>query len=211
MTKHLSPALEDYIRVIADLSEQQPRGVRISDIAARLNIAKPSVTQAVADLKKKGLVKQDPYSPVYLTPEGLRKGREVIYKHEVIRTYLQDILAVSPAAADQDACRIEHIISEETFKKMEQKLRPGTPQPEDSRSTDLTLADLRPGQKGRVKKVGSADSVLRRRLLDMGLVPGVVLLVERMAPLGDPMEIEIQGFHMSLRCSEAAAVSVEII
>ncbi len=214
MTPCLSPALEDYIRAIADLSEQEQKGVRISDIASRLNIAKPSVIQAVADLKKKGLVKQDPYSPVYLTSEGLNKGREVIYRHKVIRAYLQDILLVSPAAAEQDACRIEHILSGETFKNMELKLRGLNPLLEKAGNIvdqPITLADVRPGQTATVKSIGSQDSILRRRLLDMGVVPGAILQVERMAPLGDPMEIEIQGFHLSLRCSEAAAVMVELI
>ncbi len=215
MVSSLSPSLEDYLRAITDLSDQEQKGVRISDIANRLNIAKPSVIQAIGDLKEKGLVKQEPYSPVYLTCEGLNKGREVTYRHEVISAFLERILSVSPIIAEQDACRMEHIISEETFKNMEQKLRGlNSPDPEVLTCIDsqpLTLAAMRPGQKGRVKSVISQDKVLRRRLLDMGVVPGAELLVERMAPLGDPIEIDIQGFHLSLRCSEAAMVIIEPI
>ncbi len=215
MAPYLSPALEDYLRAITDLSEQEIKGVRISDIANKLNIAKPSVIQAVSDLKKKGLVKQEPYSPVYLTREGLKKGREVTYRHDVIRAYLECLLSVSPITAEHDACRMEHIISEQTFKNMEQKLRGVNLLDQEVWSgrddQPLTLAALRPGEKGRIKKVGTQDTVLRRRLLDMGVVPGAELLVERMAPLGDPIEIEIQGFHLSLRCSEAEMVIVEQI
>ncbi len=213
MAPSLSPALEDYLRAITDLSDQEQKGVRISDIANKLNIAKPSVIQAISDLKKKGLVKQEPYSLVYLTREGLNKGREVIYRHQVICAFLENILAVSPFTADQDACGIEHIISEETFRNMEQRLR-GINLPVQEVSTGisslpLTLAEMRPGQKGRVKKIGTQDAVLRRRLLDMGVVPGAELLVERLAPLGDPIEIEIRGFHLSLRRSEAAMITVD--
>lgn len=71
------------------------------------------------------------------------------------------------------------------------------------------LSDLKPGEAGTVQKV-EGDKVVRRRMLDMGLVNGVEVLVKRVAPLGDPIEFEVRGYSLSLRKSEAQAVQVEV-
>ncbi len=70
-----------------------------------------------------------------------------------------------------------------------------------------TVADLRPGQRGRVVAVDGRGAI-RQRLLDMGILPGALIVVARVAPAGDPIWIEIEGNHISLRRSEAAAVAV---
>ena len=71
------------------------------------------------------------------------------------------------------------------------------------------LSDLKPGESGTVRKV-EGDKVVRRRMLDMGLVNGAEVLAKRVAPLGDPIEFEVRGYSLSLRKSEAQAVQVEI-
>jgi len=70
------------------------------------------------------------------------------------------------------------------------------------------LLQLKPGQKGRILKVPGAGAV-RRRIMDMGLVKGAEIEVERVAPLGDPLEVKIKGYHLSLRKVEAAKIYVE--
>jgi Fe2+ transport system protein FeoA len=70
------------------------------------------------------------------------------------------------------------------------------------------LNGLKPGEKGRVVKI-SGGGEIHRRLLDMGLVSGSEVEVERVAPLGDPIEIRIKGYHLSLRKEEAINVQVE--
>jgi len=72
----------------------------------------------------------------------------------------------------------------------------------------LTLNDLRPAQCGRICEVKGAGA-LRRRLLDMGVVPGAEIEVVRIAPLGDPVEYRLRGYRLSLRRSEATLVMVE--
>ncbi len=73
----------------------------------------------------------------------------------------------------------------------------------------LKLADLRPGEKGRVVGIGKGALDYRQRLMSMGLTPGVSFEITRVAPLGDPVEIRVRGFAMSLRRDEAALLSVE--
>lgn len=71
-----------------------------------------------------------------------------------------------------------------------------------------TLRDLVPGDSARIKAV-TGQGGIRRRILEMGLVPGVELVMERYAPLGDPVEIKTHGFHLSLRREEADAIILE--
>lgn len=71
------------------------------------------------------------------------------------------------------------------------------------------LSDLLPGEKGIVKKV-LGQSLIKRRIVDMGLVAGTVIEVQKFAPLGDPIEIKVKGFNLSLRKNEAEMIELEI-
>ena len=70
------------------------------------------------------------------------------------------------------------------------------------------LRELRPGEKGRITRISGGGSVYRR-ILDMGIVKGAEVEMERVAPLGDPVEVKIKGYHLSLRKDEAASIYVE--
>lgn len=72
-------------------------------------------------------------------------------------------------------------------------------------STQLHL--LRPGQKAIITRIGGV-SALRRRFIEMGIVKGETILIERNAPLGDPVEYFIKGYHLALRKEEAAQIEV---
>ena len=76
-------------------------------------------------------------------------------------------------------------------------------------SATLSLDQLAVGQTARVRKVGGSGPV-RRRLMDMGLVSGVEIAVLKTAPLGDPIEYGLRGYHLSLRKSEAQTITVEL-
>lgn len=70
------------------------------------------------------------------------------------------------------------------------------------------LRDLKPGEKGKIAKISGSGPV-HRRILDMGVVKGAEIEVERVAPMGDPVEIKIKGYHLSLRKEVASNVYVE--
>lgn len=72
------------------------------------------------------------------------------------------------------------------------------------------LSQFSPGEKGRIVKM-TGTGPAHRRILDMGVVPGAIVEVERVAPLGDPIEIKIKGYHLSLRKDEASHVHVEAL
>jgi len=71
------------------------------------------------------------------------------------------------------------------------------------------LSDLLPGETGVVKKV-LGDSMIKRRIVDMGVIVGTVIEVQKFAPLGDPMEIKVKGFNLSLRKKEAEMIELKI-
>ena len=73
-----------------------------------------------------------------------------------------------------------------------------------------TLAELLPKDKAKIVRL-SGNIRLRRKLLDMGILPGALVKMVRFAPLGDPIDVTIKGYHLSLRKSEAAHIEVEVI
>ena len=72
-----------------------------------------------------------------------------------------------------------------------------------------TLNRLGPGETGIVVKVMGSGAV-KRRIVDMGIIPGTRIKVQKLAPLGDPMEIKVKNFNLSLRKSEAAIIEVQV-
>lgn len=72
----------------------------------------------------------------------------------------------------------------------------------------MTLKELKPGQRGRVTAVNGGGQI-RRRLFDMGITPGAEITMRKLAPLGDPVEVTLRGYALSVRKAEAEAVAVE--
>ena len=109
---------EDYLEAILIL--EQKRGyVRSSDVAEQLSVTKPSVTNATRLLREGGFLTMDEDKLIHLTELG-REVAESIYERHCILTEGLIFLGIDPEAAEQDACRIEHDISRETFEKLKE-------------------------------------------------------------------------------------------
>jgi Fe2+ transport system protein FeoA len=74
---------------------------------------------------------------------------------------------------------------------------------------EIRLDQLKPASSGRIKGIDDNAGILKKRLLDMGLVKGALVEVIRIAPLGDPIDIKVKGYNLSLRKEEAAQVMLE--
>lgn len=72
----------------------------------------------------------------------------------------------------------------------------------------MTLGELKPGELGKVVSIGEKGQ-MRRRIMDMGVTPGAEIKVVKIAPLGDPIEVTIRGYELSLRKEEAKQIIVE--
>lgn len=110
---NLTKANEDYLEAILIL-ENQEKVVRSVDIARMLNVSRSGVNQAMNVLKDLKLIIKDDYSDIKLTSAGRELAEKVYEKHKIIKKFLLKI-GVSEETADTDCCKLEHVISEETF------------------------------------------------------------------------------------------------
>ena len=79
---------------------------------------------------------------------------------------------------------------------------------EDKKNVPRTLQELSPGESGMILSVGNQSGAVKRRLVDMGLTPGTMVKVTKIAPLGDPLEVSLRGYELSLRKDDAAQIQM---
>ena len=115
---HLTTSAESYLDVIHELSHFCSP-VRSVDVANKLNVSKVSVNKALHVLKEAGYVEQQPYGGILLTPAGIERAHLVTWRHAVVERFLHETLGLPADIADADACRIEHVISDETVRRLE--------------------------------------------------------------------------------------------
>ncbi len=120
--KKLTYTMENYLEAIYVLSLEE-EGARVSDIAKKLGVTKASTNSAMSTLAEKGLIINEKYKKVILTPAGLELAELTSKKHETIFKLLTEVLKVDPIIADQDACQIEHVISNETIEAIRSYLK----------------------------------------------------------------------------------------
>ena len=106
---------EDYIETIYLLKKKKGT-VRSIDVATELGFSRPSVSRAVGILKENGLIIMEEDGTLNLTAEGVKTAKAVYNKHTNLTKFLMITAGVNEKIAEQDACRIEHIISPETFR-----------------------------------------------------------------------------------------------
>ncbi|NOY76717.1 MAG: metal-dependent transcriptional regulator [Calditrichaeota bacterium] len=228
----LTHSAENYLRTILEISLEN-RVVRIKDIAKRMQVKMPSVVAAIQALDKKGYLVHEKYGYLELTEEGMEAARAVYNRHRLIFKFLYNFLKVDSQTAMEEACKLEHNLSDKTLQKLTRLMdyvaeagegntnlmnefqaflegkstRPAKIESAGSITEAVLLRDLSPGHSAHVVRI-LGDSSLKRRLLDMGLVPGTRVTVSTIAPLGDPIDIILKGYHLSLRREEASQILV---
>ena len=113
---------EDYLEAILVLQKQKGM-VRSVDVARHMDVSKPSVCHAVATLKNGGFLTMDDGFFLHLTNIGREVAEQIYEKH---RFFTERLIAadVDPKTAEADACRIEHVISEESFRRLKAAMEP---------------------------------------------------------------------------------------
>lgn len=112
----LSASLENYLETILNIFEEKQQ-IKAVDIAKRLDVSKASVTEALRSLADKGLINYIPYENITLTPQGIIRAEKVTLKHQVLFDFLFGILGIEHEEAIKNACKIEHVISEDVLDK----------------------------------------------------------------------------------------------
>ena len=108
---------ENYLETILILQNKNG-SVRSIDIATELDFTKASISRAMGILKKAGLIIMEENGSIHLTESGYKKANQIYERHRLLTEYLVEALNVSEETAVADACRIEHVLSEEAFHKI---------------------------------------------------------------------------------------------
>ena len=117
---------ENYLETILMLKEKHGI-VRSIDIARTLNFSKPSVSRAVGILKKDGYITVETGGEIRLTEKGRNKAEGIYERHKLLTDFLQQVSGVDAVTAEEDACKMEHILSDETFQGIKRFMRQGKP------------------------------------------------------------------------------------
>ncbi len=246
MVEAISASMEDYLEAIFRIISKQ-KVARPKDICKSLGVTAPSVTKALHWLSNHGLVNYAPFELISLTEKGMKAAKDVVRRHEALRDFLVQILAVDEKRADEAACKMEHCISSEILERLIQfsefvqicprsgskwikefsdcYIKGKAPQDcekcvydcfvdtrrkkeeKDKHGTQVSLKDMKAGEKGHIAQFAGGTRA-KRRIAEMGISTGSIIEVERVAPLGDPMDVKIKGYHLSLRKEEAEHILV---
>ncbi len=115
----LQESTENYLKTILLLQRKQGY-VRATDIAESMQYTKASISRAVKLLKEKGYLYQDAHKMIFLTTKGEEKAVQIYERHQFFVVFLTEVLQLDPQIAEQDACRMEHVVSDSTFRGFQQ-------------------------------------------------------------------------------------------
>ena len=112
----LSASLEDYLEVIYN-SIKKNNSVKAIDISKELGVSRASVTEALNKLSDKGLILYGRYQTIEITSEGIKRAQDVVNRHSSLSMFFEEVLCATHKDAEDNACRIEHIISAEMLER----------------------------------------------------------------------------------------------
>lgn len=227
----MSRSVEEYLRAIYSINEEG-RAAKTTELARRLGVSPPSVTQMLKRLSGDRLVEYSPYRGVILTGRGMAVAQRVVRKHRLLERLLHNFLGLNKERVHEEACRLEHGLSDEAAAALCRALKNPESCPDDDKpippcmlevkSCDecleagdrearlvTQLSNLKPGEEGIVAFVRGGRRA-RQRLLDMGLTKGAMVRVVNAAPFNGPLEIEVRGSTLALGRGLAGYVYVEL-
>jgi len=218
-----SEQLEEYLESILDIEEKE--GIaKTSAIAKCMKVAPASVTEALQTLADKGFVHYEPYKGAYLTDQGREMARKVKRRHRLLEVFLNDVLHITGENVHDEACKMEHTLSDETecalckmlnaparcphgslieacdrdVEGCSACLEEKTPSTSSSRDEPLLpVTSLQPGQKGTISFIRGDSSVVQR-LTDLGLTLKTDIQLIRKAPLLGPVEIGVRKTRLAI-------------
>jgi DtxR family transcriptional regulator, Mn-dependent transcriptional regulator len=209
---------QDYLKALFQL-HGDVRPVPTGDLAQRLGISSPSVSEMVARLSAQGLVEHDRYRGQQLTREGRRVAVELVRHHRLLEMFLVQVLGYSWDEVHDEAERLEHVISERMEARIFELL--GRPELDPHghaiptlagkvrNLSDRALSECQAGERVLVQGVSDDDPGRLRELERRGLLPGTRIEVVRASEYEGPLECRIKGRRLSIPLGLARAVFVE--
>ena len=117
MDKKLTSSLEDYLEIIYNKIKENSK-VKAIDISRELNVSRASVTEALNKLAKNGFINYEKYGQIIITDEGIKKAKEIVFLHQELTNFFEN-LGIDSIEASENACKIEHIISNNIKKRIQ--------------------------------------------------------------------------------------------
>ena len=212
---------EDYLINILRLTEGE--GVaKTTELAQYMDVSPASVSEMIKVLANEGLVKYEKYRGVSLTDDGLKYARQLRKKHHVLERFLIDYLNIDHKTAHEEACKMEHAISDDSAIKMCHMM--GTKVDSDCQSCKspckaasdgetpiIPMYSMSQGESGKISYVRSEDSEVVKKLISMGFVPGRDVTIESILSDGGPRIVKMGNVSMALDYSLASNVFVDTI
>lgn len=225
--------IEEYLEAIYDIAGKEGTA-KTTEIADRLKNAPASVTEAFQRMKQKGLVKYEPHKGVCLTTKGYKAATKMKRKHRLLEVFLDKILHLPKENIHEQACKMEHTITDETETALCKTLRGptqcphGSPIPpcnldvknckeclaeqitlQDKREKDLiAITSLTQGEKAKIAFIRGGGGVMQR-LCDLGLTNGTEVSLLRSAPMQGPLEICVRGCKLVIGRGIAEKIFVQ--
>ena len=209
---------QDYLKALYLLRGDQ-RPVPTRELAQRLGISSPSVSEMVVRLSAQGLVEHDRYRGQQLTREGRKVALELVRHHRLLEMFLVEVLGYSLDEVHDEAERLEHVISERMEARIFELLGHPELDPHGHAIPSLggrvrplserALSDCQRGERVRVQGVSDEDPARLRELQRRGLVPGTSIEVLAASEFESPIECRIKGKRVTIPLGLARALFVE--
>jgi DtxR family Mn-dependent transcriptional regulator len=202
---------EDILEAILCLAGEGGSPVPVTEIAAQIRSKPPSLEPALTEMVREGEVTlQD--AAASLTEAGLERARSVAHRHQVLQCFLSERLGIDGPSADQEACRLEHQVSDSTIDRLSEFMGEGGRGPryrggtgERGRGASRPLTDFGEGQEVSVEMIRGCHHV--SRLLDLGILPGEVLEIRQRLP-NRAVVVRVKGCDIALSPEVAASILV---
>ena len=213
----LSRELEEYMESLYVLTDGNKVPAKTTDMAKRLGVAPPSVTEMLQKLDRRELVKYGKYEGTSLTEKGLEVGARMVRRHRLLERFLHDVLKIGKERVHDQACQLEHDISTEAEEALCRMMKAPEECPDDNhvippcnkdigscvdcqdkgaggqRLKPVTpLTNIKENSRGRVTFIRGGSGAVQR-LFEMGLTPGTEVTVLKYAPLNGPVEVKVRG------------------
>jgi DtxR family transcriptional regulator, Mn-dependent transcriptional regulator len=195
-------AVQDYLKVIYKLIASGQR-CSPSVVAERMGVSPAAVTKMVKRLQELNLVTYERSQEFALTPAGQKIALEMIRHHRLLELYLTEALGYTWDQVDEEAEKLEHVISEEFEDRIDEFLGYPTHDPHgdpiptrDGRIDETrhgTLGELAPGESAVVRRVTDGDPAMLRYLGELGLYPDTPVEMVAREPYGGPLRVRISG------------------
>ena len=217
-----SEIAEEYLECIFELTEGG-NPAKTTDIAEALELKPASVTEMVQKLAAERYLIYEKYKGASLTDKGMKVARKIKRRHRLLERFLVDIVGVRRSESHEEACRLEHVISEESERVICQMTNnprfcpDGDPIPECDHGEcascpcgcSVPLTDLKAKDVATITHLECDDPSRIRRLISMGFVPGREVEMEEHVPLGGPILVRLDESRVALAKEYAELVKVQ--